>query len=113
MYGTIVSCVFVLGRFLFCHDTPQALKGLLALAGGVEKDFNMFLPLVKSYRARVGVFSSNLGQMSKVKVVSLPEVAGLTVHGFVRVTLGFLSEEDINGANIAQGGVSIGLRYDR
>ena len=113
MYGTVVRVCLCWGGFCCCHGTPQALTGLLALAGGVEKDFNMFLPFVKSYRARVGVFSSNLGQMSKVKVVSLPEVAGLTVHGFVRVTLGFLSEEDINGANIAQGGVSIGLRYDR
>jgi hypothetical protein len=36
----------------------------------------------------------------------------LNVYRYVRVTLGFLSEEDINGADIVQSGVSIGLRYD-
>ena len=54
--------------------------------------------------------SDNMGKMTTEKSISLPKIAGLTVHGYVQVTLDI---DDVgNEDTIVQGGVAVGLKYD-
>ena len=51
-----------------------------------------------------------MGKMTTEKSISLPKIAGLTVHGYVQVTLDI---DDVgNEDTIVQGGVAVGLKYD-
>ena len=51
-----------------------------------------------------------MGKMSTEKSISLPKIAGLTVHGYVQVTLDVDDVEDQQ--TVVQGGVAVGLKYD-
>jgi hypothetical protein len=64
-----------------------------------------------------------MGKMSTEKSISLPKIAGLTVHGYVQVTLDVDDVGDMGVKSnpkatstmlqtVVQGGVAVGLKYD-
>ena len=76
-------------------------------------------PLHSNFRyvKEVAHVSDNMGKMSTEKSISLPKIAGLTVHGYVQVTLDVDDVGDMDGMltgmqTVVQGGVAVGLKYD-